>query len=215
MIKVNLLSQARREAAPKAAPSVSFEGIGNLPNVVSVALIVAVLGFVGWKYYSLASTQAELDADLAQAEIELKKVEEDIRVADELEKKRQRVQHQIDLIIQLKQNQQIPVRLLDQVSRNLPDFLWLTNLTEAGGALTFTGKATTPTAYANFYNNLTASPYFQDVGRISYREEGTQGVSFSLAATFKPRVGPEPQAGAAAGGPAAQGAAGGAAEGGK
>ncbi len=198
MIKVNLLAQARRETAPRAAPSINLEGLGNLPNIVTVLLMVAVVAFVGWKYYSLSGIQADLDASLTQAEIELKKVEEDIRVADELEKKRQRVQHQIDLIIQLKQNQQIPVRLLDQISRNLPDFLWLTNLTEAGGALTFSGKATTPTAYANFYNNLTASPYFKDVGKISYREEGTQGVSFSLAATFRPHPGQEAPAGGAA-----------------
>ncbi len=198
MIKVNLLAQTRRGTAPKAAPSINLEGLGNLPNIVTVFLIGAVVVFVGWKYYSLSGIQADLDASLAQAEIELKKVEEDIRVADELEKKRQRVQHQIDLIIQLKQNQLIPVRLLDQISRNLPDFLWLTNLTEAGGALTFTGKATTPTAYANFYNNLTASPYFKDVGRISYREDGTSGVSFSLAATFRPHPDQEAPAGGSA-----------------
>jgi Tfp pilus assembly protein PilN len=185
MIKVNLLEQARREPAAKAAPSISFEGMGNLPNIVTVILIVATLGFAGWKYMALSGEQARLADELAQAEIELKKVEEDIRVANELEAKRERVQKQIDLIIQLKENQQVPVRLLDQISRNLPDFLWLTALTEANGGLTFSGKATTPTAYANFYNNLNASPYFKDVGRISYREEGTQGVQFSLAATFK------------------------------
>lgn len=186
MIKVNLLAQARREAAPKAASSISFEGMGNIPNIVSAVLIVLTIGFMGWKYYELKKTQAQLTTDIGNAEVELKKVQEDIRVANELEAKRQRVQEQIDLIIKLKQNQQVPVRLLDQVSRNLPDFLWLTSLSENNGALTFSGKATTPTAYANFYNNLDKSPYFEDVGKISYREEGTGGVAFSLAATFKP-----------------------------
>lgn len=190
MIKVNLLEQARREAAPKAAPSISFEGMGNLPNIVTIVLIVVTLGWVGYKYFTLTSEQERLSAEIAEAEVQLKQVEEDIRVANELEAKRERVQKQIDLIIQLKENQQVPVRLLDQISRNLPDFLWLTALNETGGSLTFSGKATTPTAYANFYNNLNDSPYFADVGRISYREESSGGVSFSLAATFKAKPGP-------------------------
>jgi type IV pilus assembly protein PilN len=200
MIKVNLLAQARREAAPKKGPSISFEGMGNLPSVVTVILIIASIGYCGWMYYSLSARQKQLSEDLAQAEIDLAKVEEDIRIANELEQKRARVQQQIDLIIELKQNQQVPVRLLDEISKNLPDFLWLTALSESGGALTFSGKATTPTAYANFYNNLNGSLYFTDVGRISYREEGPQGgVSFSLAARFIPRPGAGPAGGAEGG----------------
>jgi Tfp pilus assembly protein PilN len=173
--------------------------MGNLPNIVTIALIVVTLGWTGYKYYSLSSDMERLAAEIQQAEAELKKVEEDIRVANELEAKRARVQQQIDLIIQLKENQQVPVRLLDQISRNLPDFLWLTALSETGGGLTFTGKASTPTAYANFYNNLNASPYFVDVGRISYREEGVGNVAFSLAATFKPKPAPPRAAPAGAG----------------
>jgi len=120
-----------------------------------------------------------------------------------LEKKRQKVEHQIELITKLKNEQQVPVRLLDEVSRNLPDFLWLTSMTEQAGMLTFVGRATTPTAYANFYNNLAGSPYFDDVGRISYRDDGAEGVSFSLAAKFVPN--PQQKKGAAEG-PSSEGA---------
>jgi Tfp pilus assembly protein PilN len=186
MIKVNLLATARREPTKKAAPAVSVEGMGTLQNLGIVVIIVVTAAFVGWKWWSMVGEQAKLDRDLADAQERMKKVEEDRRVADELEKKRQKVEHQIELITKLKNEQQVPVRLLDEISRNLPEFLWLTSMNETAGALTFSGRATTPTAYANFYNNLDASPYFSDVGRISYRDEGAEGVSFSLAARFIP-----------------------------
>jgi Tfp pilus assembly protein PilN len=203
MIKVNLLAVARRkESAGKRAPTVSMEGMGTLQNVLFVVLILGTIGFLVWKDLNLKSQAADLDAKLEEDNIAMKRVEEDRRVADELEKKKQKVEHQIDLITKLKNEQQVPVRLLDEISRNLPDFLWLTSMSENGGAITFSGRATTPTAYANFYNNLDASPYFADVGRISYRDDGTEGVAFSLAAKFVPN--PKPQAAPAAPAAAAQ-----------
>lgn len=186
MIKVNLLATAKREPAKKVASAVSVEGMGTLQNLGIVVILVATAAFVGWKWWSMVGEQQKLDRDLADAQERMKKVEEDRRVADELEKKRQKVEHQIELITKLKNEQQVPVRLLDEISRSLPEFLWLTSMNETAGALTFSGRATTPTAYANFYNNLDASPYFSDVGRISYRDEGAEGVSFSLAAKFIP-----------------------------
>ncbi len=201
MIKVNLLAQARREAAPRKGPSISFEGMGALQNVAIILLLVITAGFLFWNYNRLDSRIEELDRTIGDAQEELSKIQEDLRVVEELERKRRKVQHQIDLIAQLKRAQQVPVRLLDEISKNLPDFLWLTALNESGGNLTFSGRATTPTAYANFYNNLDASPYFRGVGRISYRDDGAQGVSFSLAATFVP----DPEAAPAPGQPEAGG----------
>jgi type IV pilus assembly protein PilN len=201
MIKVNLLAQTRREAAPKKGPSISLEGIGNIQNILIIVLIVATAVFMFWKWRDLSSINADLDVQIADAQEQLKKVEEDKRVVEELERKRRKVEHQIDLIAQLKKAQQVPVRLLDEISRNLPDFLWLVSLNENNGSLTFSGRATTPTAYANFYNNLDASPFFKGVGRISYRDDGAQGVSFSLAAQFvpNPEQGQAPAAAAAEG----------------
>jgi len=186
MIKVNLLAQARREAAPKKGPSINLEGVGSLKNVAIIAMMLVTALWLTWAWWGLASESEELDVKIADAQERLKKVEEDRRIVDELEKKRAKVDHQIDLIAKLKKAQQVPVRLLDEISKNLPDFLWLTSIDEIGGSLTFSGRATTPTAYANFYNNLDASPYFADVGKISYKDEGARGVAFSLAATFKP-----------------------------
>jgi Tfp pilus assembly protein PilN len=159
-----------------------------------VVIIGLAIAFAGWRYYTLSAESVRLDQDLDTAREQLKKVDDDRRAIEVLKVKKAAFQKQIDIITSLKNNQQVPVRLLDEVSRNLPDFLWLVSLQESNNQLTFSGKATTPNAYANFYNNLDASPFFQDVGKISYTAN-REDVTFSLSARFMPGgKQPRPQA---------------------
>ncbi|HZI94485.1 MAG TPA: PilN domain-containing protein [Patescibacteria group bacterium] len=184
MIKVNLLTGAKRESVRKQ-PALKVEGGGGSQNILLVVILGLCLAFAGWRYYSLSAEGVRLDQDLDTAHEQLKKVEDDRKAIEVLKVKKAAFQKQIDIITTLKNNQQVPVRLLDEVSRNLPDFLWLVSMQETGNQLTFSGKATTPNAYANFYNNLDASPFFQEVGKISYTAD-RDNVTFSLSAKFVP-----------------------------
>jgi len=184
MIKVNLLTGAKREPV-RRAPALKMEGFAGSQNLLLLVILALALAFAGWRYYSLAAESERLNQDLDIAREQLKKVEDDRKAIEVLKTKKAAFQKQIDIITNLKNNQQVPVRLLDEVSRNLPDFLWLVSMQEASNQLTFSGKATTPNAYANFYNNLDASPFFQEVGKISYTA-ARDDVTFSLSARFVP-----------------------------
>ncbi|MGH9870725.1 MAG: PilN domain-containing protein [Candidatus Polarisedimenticolia bacterium] len=185
MIKVNLLTGARREPVRRNAPALKLEGFGNSQNLLLVVILGLAVAFTGWRYYSLSAETERLDQDLDIAREQLRKVEDDRKAIEVLRAKKASFQKQIDIITNLKNNQQVPVRMLDEISRNLPDFLWLVSMQEQGNQLTFSGKAMTPNAYANFYNNLDASPWFQDVGKISYTAS-RDDVTFSLSARFMP-----------------------------
>src|SRR5262245_17347623 len=185
MIKVNLLTGAKRATARKA-PAVKLEGgPGGGQNLMLVVILGLAVAFSGWRYYSLSAESARLDQDLATAQEQLKKVEDDRKAIEVLKVKKAAFQKQIDIITTLKNNQQVPVRLLDEVSRNLPDFLWLISMQESGNQLTFSGRTTTQNAYATFYTNLDASSYLSDVGKISYTAD-RDDVTFSLSARFVP-----------------------------
>ena len=83
--------------------------------------------------------------------------------------------------------------ILDQVSRNLPEFLWLESMTANNNQIVIGGKATTYNAVSNFYSNLTGSGYFENVG-LGRTFEVPEGVSFSLTCSF---IGvPQPGSGA-------------------
>ena len=134
MIKVNLLTGAKREAV-RRTPTVRTESSGGSQNILLIVVLALSVAFVGWRYYSLSAEGTRLDSDLETAHVQLKKVEDDRKAIEVLKEKKAAFQKQIDIITELKNNQAVPVRLLDEVSRNLPDFLWLTSMQEQGNQL--------------------------------------------------------------------------------
>jgi type IV pilus assembly protein PilN len=186
MIKINLLATAQQTKA-RASSVPKFEGVGSLgQNVLMVGVVLLAALFIAWQWYSLASEQSRLAREISKAEAEKKRLEAIIKKGEDFKTKKELLQRKIALITQLKKNQSGPVHLLDEVSKTLPDFLWLDNMTDSNFNIQIRGKATTYNAVSNFYNNLTASRYFQNVilGPIS---SIPVGVSFSLTCQFLPQ----------------------------
>ena len=184
MIRINLLSE------PKASKSRSFKPTiqmpGNLPqNLLMIALVALSLIFISWKWYSLKAEHADLSDKIVKAEVEKKRLDEIIKKGDTYKAQRDLLNKKISLITQLKKNQSGPVHLLDEISRKLPDFLWLDHMSGVKNGVTISGKATTYNAVSNFYNNLTGSKYFDQVvlGPIA---STSGGITFSLTCKFIP-----------------------------
>ena len=200
MIRINLLTQAQPSGKAKPVARLRFEGFGTLgQNALMTGVVLLALLFVGWRWYDLASEQRALKAEIARAEKEKQRLQAIIQKGEEYKAKKELLQRKIALITQLKKNQSGPVHLLDEISRQLPDFLWLETMNETGFNVQIAGKATTYNAVSNFYNNLTGSRYFQNVvlGPISAIPVGVQ---FTLSCQFLPApAAPAGGAGAAEG----------------
>src|SRR5262249_13943748 len=127
-----------------------------------------------------------LTSEIAKAEQEKLRLQAIIKKGEDYKAKKELLQRKIALVTQLKKNQSGPVHLLDEISKQLPDFLWLDSMSESSFAIQIQGKATTYNAVSNFYNNLTGSRYFQNVvlGQIS---SIPAGVTFSLSCHFLPQ----------------------------
>jgi type IV pilus assembly protein PilN len=185
MIKINLLTTTQQGKA-RAVREPRFKGVGTLgQNTLMAGVVLLAVAYVGWQWYDLAVEQHTLVAEIAKAEKEKERLQVIIKKGEEYKAKKELLQRKITLITQLKHNQSGPVHLLDEVSRQLPDFLWLDSLTEGGFNVQINGKATTYNAVSNFYNNLTGSRYFENVvmGSISSIPVGVQ---FSLTCHFLP-----------------------------
>lgn len=186
MIKVNLL--AERKAAKAKAPAgggLKLEGFSGGSNLLLVGvLIVGVLVAGGWYLMTSNELKAKQE-EKRKAEAEVARLVEIRKKADAFKRQKELLERKINLITELKKKQSVPVHILDQVSRNLPDFLWLDSMTAATGQVQIAGKATTYNAVSNFYDNLIASGQFQNVvlGRTS---EVAEGVVFSLTCTYQP-----------------------------
>jgi type IV pilus assembly protein PilN len=182
MIKINLVAGKKPTVkAPQAAgPKLEFGGSRNLLLVGMLLLGVAVAG--GW-WWSLNGQRASLKQRHAEADRELERLVEVRAKADEYKKKKDTLVRKIDLITELKKKQEGPVHILDQISRNLPDFVWLDSMGVNNGQITLSGKATSYNAVTNFYNNLAASGHFTTVtmGKVFAVKEG---VTFGLSCGF-------------------------------
>jgi len=190
MIRINLLAEKKGQRVKR--PGVPISIGGGMQNALLAAIILLSIAFIGWQWISLGRETSLWEGENRKADAELKRLEDVRRKGDEYKRQKELLERKVNLITDLKRKQAVPVHILDQISRNLPDFLWLDSMSESGDTLTIRGKATNYNAVANFYNNLTASPWFRNVTQGSISEAG-EGVTFSMTCTFVPQKDEPPE----------------------
>ena len=156
MIRINLLSGERKKAA--RAP------VFDLGKQITLACVLVVVGSaagIGYWYWSLTQEAAKVEQDITAAQQEVARLRPIIAEVARFEAQRQRLQERVQLIAQLRKGQGLPVQMLDQVSRSVPDMLWLTSMEQAGGDLTIEGRSTTLVALSDFVGNLGTSEFFK------------------------------------------------------
>ena len=198
MIRINLLAADKPEAGKKKAAAA--------PGAVQAYLILGL--FAGGAAFASAglwwwktSQIKELDVKIAAAkkrQSELQAIK--IQVEQFLQRKRI-LDAKVKLIEQLKAQQSGPVHMLDEISKSLPDFVWLTSLDQAAARITLGGEANGLTAVADFIANLQKCGWFPRVDLVSSREANNV-ISFQLSADFQPQASPAPVVAAGAASPA-------------
>ena len=183
MIKINLVAET------PAASSIQAErpqfSLGAKQGDI-VLLIVLALGLivVGTQWFLLTNKRSDLQEIENQRRLERDELLVYIKKVEELEARREALRHKINVINELKRNQQGPVRILDEVSRALPELVWLGNLKLVGNNVEISGSAMDENAVANYISNLDASPFFDEpVLRNLSRARGDT-FSFSLGFAF-------------------------------
>src|SRR5438876_4113428 len=123
MIRINLLA-VEREAKKKKA---TFQAGQKITLACGLILILTV-AVVGWRYWAMSRISSQLDADIASAQDETRRLHGIIQQVQAFEQQKAQLQQRVVLIEQLRKSQTGPVHMLDQLSRSLPPMLWLTNL---------------------------------------------------------------------------------------
>jgi type IV pilus assembly protein PilN len=182
MIKINLLAE-KKSVKAKSPAALKLDGFGGTQNLLLAGILA--LGFIvaGTWWWVRASELKSWKAKQAAAETELVRLQDVRKKADYFKQQKELLERKINLITDLKKKQSVPVHILDQVSKNLPDFLWLDSMSAVQNQINIAGRATTYTAVSNFYDNLAASGYFSDVV-LGKTAEVPEGVSFSLSCKF-------------------------------
>ena len=200
MIRINLLAVERERAKKRVVISAAHR--------VTIGATVILLGtavLIGWWFWSLRHQSAQVDEDIARAEAETRQIRSVLEQVRKFESQKAMLQQRVTLIEQLRKGQSAPVHLLDEISKSVPDRLWLNEMSQAANEFTLSGMTDSLTAVSDFVANLEATRWFKKPVEILDSQVQTDPkagdlIKFQIKAQFVDPTMPEtPAAKAAAG----------------
>jgi Tfp pilus assembly protein PilN len=198
LIKINLVREGRAVRGTGVVTGTPVAaGRSSANNGLMIGgLILGILIAVGW-WYMQKRTLAERQESIAQKQVEAKRLEKIINDVADFQKQKESLQKRIDLINTLKQNQRGPVQLMDRVSQDLPDLVWLDKMAVGGGIVTIDGRGLNPNAIANFVENVKNDPLFEEPDLGNVTQVSAAPLVYSYTMKFHFTYVPKGQAGAA------------------
>ena len=134
---------------------------------VFAAIAVVVLIGVGLTWVADRRALAVLEEEKAGLQVELERLKPIITEVNALEQREKLLHARLNTIQRLRGNQRGPVRVFDELSRNLPEQAWLEAIDEGGGVYKVAGYALTNFAVADLLRNLQRSSEFTGVDLVS------------------------------------------------
>jgi type IV pilus assembly protein PilN len=178
MIRVNLLPhrQLRREARQRE--------FGLMAGFSAIAASVII--FMGWTYInSQVDAQAERNGRLDAAIVKLDKEIADIKdLKDQISTMLDRKQ----VVENLQTNRSQAVVVLDELSRQLPEGMYLKSIKQQGNVISIEGVADTNARIATLVRNLTVSNWMESPNLVEIKSAVVNGLkqnAFTLNVSLK------------------------------
>jgi len=199
MIRINLLNVDReRTKRGVLIPP------GQRVTIAASLIVIGTFLFVGWWFWSLHQASTRVDEELAKGEREMQQLRSVLSQVQRFEASKAQLQQRVTLIEQLRRGQSGPVHILDEISKAVPERLWLTQLTEKGDEIVLAGMTTSFSGLSDFVANLESSIWFKkpvDIVDSQVMTDAKTGdiFKFSVKAVFNnPEAPPPPPAAAGA-----------------
>ena len=183
MIRINLVAPERAtKAKAKAGPALPA---GALQSYLLLALFAGgALVLCAGAWWLQSNKLKDLEVRIAADEKRQSDLQAISQQVDQFQQRKGILENKVLVIEQLRLAQKSPVHMLDEISKAVPDFLWLTNMEETRGGLRFQGQSNSLAAVADFIAGLQRSGWFPQVDLGSSQE--TQNiVNFTVTGTFK------------------------------
>jgi len=208
MAKINLLAEGKRPVvARKSRTPLAVGGGGDLANYLLAAGIgLGIVVFLGWLLLLNHKLSAK-DQEISAAQKEVDELQLVIKEVEAYKVKKAELERKISIINELKDNQRGPVQIMDEVSKAVPELLWLTGMDVTNTNISIRGSAFNMSAVANFIDNLDRveafqEPVLQDATQRQGRGVRTEVYDFRLVFGYSFKK-PQPAAGQEAAAPGA------------
>jgi type IV pilus assembly protein PilN len=178
MIRINLLPTKRKRALIIPPPVI----YGAVALVVLIIVTVILTLFLNKQISTVQNKIFAQEQRFNSLQSRLEEVKNYERDNEEYRKKTK-------IIEQLKKNQIVPLRLLDEVSQMLPKGVWLSEMVDSGGIITINGHAHTNYDLVTYIQKLKGSKYIEDVTLVESRQKDIDNFSvYKFKLTFKIKV---------------------------
>jgi len=191
MIKINLLPEAKVAAKGRAEGTGGGVSGDNLNNILIIGLVVGGLLVGGYLTLMKFNKVRSLNAQIKAAQEEYNRLAPIIEQVNKFKARKEQLEQKLNLINDLRANQEGPVHLLDELANLIPDLLWLESATIKGRVLEMKGFALSPNAVAEFLQRLDESQYFKEPS-LKEMKETKDAHSFNLTVGFTYTPGKEP-----------------------
>jgi len=179
MIRINLLLEERK-TPPKKLSIFFISGVAIL--IITILVLGGLTFYLTSKVSDIKDEKTAKEKRLSELKVLLKEVENYERDNESYKKKNM-------IIEQLKKNQDIPLRLLDEISAHLPRGVWLSSLTDKGGDVDINGYAFTNSDLVSYVQNLKGSRYLTDVALLESQQTTLGNIPlYKFTLTFKIKV---------------------------
>jgi len=194
VIRINLLAVDRERTKRSAA--VLIPAAQRVTVAASLILVGTALG-VGWWFWSLHQASARVDQELLKGEREMQQLRSVLAQVQKFEASKAQLQQRVTLIEQLRRGQSGPVHILDEISKAVPERLWLTEMNQKGDDIVLAGLTTSLTGLSDFVANLEGSTWFKkpvDIVDSQVMSDPKTGdiFKFSIKAVFNNPEAPPP-----------------------
>lgn len=182
IMEINLLPhrEARRAADLRESVALLFLGL------------IVIGGGIFFIDKSVTSDIEAARANVEQLKADIQRYKPQQELVKSFKKQKKQLKNKLDIISSLERARNGPVRILDELSSNVPNRLWLTAIKTKGTSIKLEGQSLDTGVVADFLRGLNASPYFTNVdldktsgGKVI---EGVRLVNFEIRADMQTPV---------------------------
>lgn len=192
MIRINLLREGsgkRRGGAgiSMAAVTAPAEGAPSW-GIYSAILIVIVLGTLAWGGWLMMQNRS-LAVKIKAQKRELAKYKPARKKVKDLEKKKKEYAAKVAQLKKLKDQQSLPVMLMNRLVEVLPEGAWYDQVSQNAQGVQLKGKAKNIKAISSLYDNLVADKVFSGVELGTVQQTGGDVYTYQLTMKYNPQTG--------------------------
>lgn len=176
MIEVNLLPGGKKRSgrgrgfslSGLSFPKFGAGGGSTADPYILSAIGVGILsvGLMAWLFFGVRSHRQDLQVSLDSAAQDSARFADLIKRTTELTARRDSIAQRVAIIQKIDAHRYVWPHIFDEIGRALPDYTWLTTITQTGAdplTLRVAGEAGNMYAVTTFMTNLEASPFLRNV----------------------------------------------------